>query len=378
MSPLLKRTPLSLPLLIFSVLFVASLGLVSPFEMVSMGRVGSKYHQLALAEATGPESVAFDCRGRGPYVGVSDGRILKWEGPRRRWREFSVPTAHRDRKLCDGSKDPNKEQICGRPLGLKFNGATCDLYVADAYYGLLKVGPRGGVAEQLATSGGGVRFNLTNALDIDARTGAVYFTDSSIFYQRRNYMLSIENGDKTGRVLKYDPRTKRVTVLLNGLSFPNGLALSKDGSFLVVAETGNLQLLRIPLSPSGTGRHATPAQVFYPQLSRYPDNIKRNDKGEFWVALNSGRGLVFPKTEEGPHRGSSVRGRAHGDRDGNEIPWFTKDPVAIKFSEQGRVVEVLDGGFGRTFEAVSEVEEFAGTLWIGSVTMPYVGKFKAY
>ena len=28
---------------------------------------------------TGAESLAFDSRGRGPYAGVSDGRILKWD-----------------------------------------------------------------------------------------------------------------------------------------------------------------------------------------------------------------------------------------------------------------------------------------------------------
>ena len=36
---------------------------------------------------------------------------------------------------------------CGRPLGLKFNEATCDLYIADAYFGLLVVGHNGGVAK---------------------------------------------------------------------------------------------------------------------------------------------------------------------------------------------------------------------------------------
>lgn len=94
-SSLLRRGRLSLPLSLFSVLFLASPSLVSPFETVATSRLGSKYRQLALPEATGPESIAFDCGGRGPYVGVSDGRILRWEGSRLGWREFSVPTAHR-------------------------------------------------------------------------------------------------------------------------------------------------------------------------------------------------------------------------------------------------------------------------------------------
>ena len=91
----------------------------------------------------------------------------------------------RNKKACDGSTNPDLEPTCGRPLGLKFNPATCDLYIADAYFGLLMVGPSGGVAKQLAISAEGVPFRFTNALDIDNKTGEVYFTDSSILFQRR-------------------------------------------------------------------------------------------------------------------------------------------------------------------------------------------------
>lgn len=96
----------------------------------------------------------------------------------------------RDRELCDGSTKLDNEPKCGRPLGLKFNPATCDLYIADAYFGLLMVEPHGGVAKRLATSAEGVPFRFTNALDIDTKTGVVYFTDSSLFFQRR-YITSL-------------------------------------------------------------------------------------------------------------------------------------------------------------------------------------------
>jgi hypothetical protein len=39
--------------------------------------------------AVGPESVAFDGDGEGPYTGVSDGRVLKWLPLERRWVEHS-------------------------------------------------------------------------------------------------------------------------------------------------------------------------------------------------------------------------------------------------------------------------------------------------
>ena len=53
------------------------------------------YFQLALPAVVGPESIAFDCNGKGPYVSVSDGRILKWQGAKLGWIEFSVSSPQR-------------------------------------------------------------------------------------------------------------------------------------------------------------------------------------------------------------------------------------------------------------------------------------------
>ncbi|CAD6258379.1 unnamed protein product [Miscanthus lutarioriparius] len=41
------------------------------------------------AGAAGPESLAFDGGGGGPYAGVSDGRVLRWVPGERRWEEHS-------------------------------------------------------------------------------------------------------------------------------------------------------------------------------------------------------------------------------------------------------------------------------------------------
>ena len=77
------------------------------------------------------------------------------------------------------------ESVCGRPLGLQFHRWSGELYVADAYLGLLRVPARGGLAEVVAAEAGGEPFNFLNGLDVDQRTGDVYFTDSSTTYQRR-------------------------------------------------------------------------------------------------------------------------------------------------------------------------------------------------
>ncbi|KAB1215675.1 hypothetical protein CJ030_MR4G009233 [Morella rubra] len=40
-----------------------------------------------LNQIQGPESMAFDPQGRGPYTGVSDGRVLFWNG--QSWTDFA-------------------------------------------------------------------------------------------------------------------------------------------------------------------------------------------------------------------------------------------------------------------------------------------------
>ncbi|XP_028803450.1 protein STRICTOSIDINE SYNTHASE-LIKE 10-like isoform X2 [Neltuma alba] len=306
-----------------------------------------------LSSLAGPESLSFDCNGEGPYAGVSDGRILKWEGTHKGWFEFAITSPHRDRKLCDGSTDPNKEPTCGRPLGLKFDRKTCNLYIADAYFGLLMVETNGGVAKQLAISADevAVPFKFLNGLDVDEQTGVVYFSDSSTVYQRREGRMISLKGDKTGRLLKYDPNTKKVEILLQGLEFANGVALNKDGSFLLVAETDSGKIYKFWLKGSKTY-----TSELYAKLERPPDNIKRNKNGDFWVALYS-------------NRTTSVQ-------NANEAQKLGKDPVGVKLDMKRNILEILDGREGPELEFVSEVQEHHGRLWIGSSVNSYVAVIK--
>ncbi|CAN6279788.1 unnamed protein product [Urochloa humidicola] len=51
----------------------------------------------------GPESVAFDGNDAGPYSGVSDGRILKWNGPVLGWSTYAYGPGY-DAKACTASR----------------------------------------------------------------------------------------------------------------------------------------------------------------------------------------------------------------------------------------------------------------------------------
>lgn len=95
----------------------------------------------------------------------------------------------RSEKLCAKGIDSTThkqwkvEPQCGRPLGLRFDRKNGDLYIADAYYGLMVVGPEGGLATPLTTDMAGKSILFANDLDIH-HNGSIFFTDTSKRYNR--------------------------------------------------------------------------------------------------------------------------------------------------------------------------------------------------
>ncbi|KAB2043962.1 hypothetical protein ES319_D01G056400v1 [Gossypium barbadense] len=272
--------------------------------------ISKAYELINLIKVTGlgSKSIAFDCKVEGPYVGVSDGRILKWHGPKLGWKEFAIPSPVRKTELCDGSTNPNLEPICGRPLVLKFNPVTYDLYIGDAYFGILMIEPNRGIAQTLVSSIEGIPFKFINGLDIDSSTGVIYLQIVVLLSKESIYAYFLSRSiDSSERVLKYDLHAKNVSVIYTSLMFPNGVALSKNHSFLLVVGTIRRKILKFNL---GTNNFDT--EVFA-ALPRVPDNIKMNHKGEFRVALNARR---FGEIND-------------------DVP----DPIGIKYDQEGRILK---------------------------------------
>jgi sugar lactone lactonase YvrE len=323
-------------------------------------------------EFFGPESLTFDPQGRGPYTGVSDGRVLRYDGPELGWTTFAYTSTNRSEVCAPKSPvAPNLalEHVCGRPLGLRFNKKTGDLWIADAYFGIMKVGPEGGQAEVVLSEIDGKPLIFANDLDIDEE-GVLYFTDSSTKWQRKVFLLSILEGDVTGRFIKFNPDTKEIKVLIDNLGFPNGVAISKDGSFVLVAETLQGRVHRYWLK----GEKAGTNDVFV-DLPGWPDNVRCNEAGDFWVAIHARRMKTQEFLNTQPWlRALLVRlpiptkivygiliGKPHG--------------MVIRFSPNGKVQEVLEDQEGKVVKLVSEVEEHDGKLYLGSVLMPHVAVY---
>ena len=52
-------------------------------------------------------------------------------------------------------------------------------------------------------------------------------------------------GEKTGRLLKYDPQSKATTFIAGNFAYSNGVALGPDENSLLVVETVSLRVARI-------------------------------------------------------------------------------------------------------------------------------------
>ncbi|MCS0603838.1 SMP-30/gluconolactonase/LRE family protein [Streptomyces sp. LP11] len=222
-------------------------------------------HYVSLG-ARGPEDVVVDARGR-VLTGVADGRILRVD-------HLGDPRTARAEVLADTG---------GRPLGLELL-PDGDLLVCDAERGLLRVGPDDGTVHVLADSVAGepLRF-CSNAVALP--DGTVCFTVSSRRHPLDQWIGDIVEHTGTGRLLRLAPGAREPEVLLEGLQFANGIALSGDGSFLVVAETGARRLIRFHL----TGPRAGSSDLFA-DLPGMPDNLWRaGPDGPVWVALASPR-----------------------------------------------------------------------------------------
>ncbi|KAA8541133.1 hypothetical protein F0562_025121 [Nyssa sinensis] len=256
------------------------------------------------------------------------------------WVDFAITSPNRNKQPCDGTTDPNLGPICGRPLGFSFYLLTGDLYIVDAFLGLYVVGPKGGLATRLSTSADGVPFRSLDGIDVDQFTGIVYFSDATTTYDLRNISQPNFTPDSTGRLLKYDPRSKQVTVLLKDLSVPIGPAISIDGTSIFFSEYTTKRILRYWL----IGLKAKTVEICL-NLPGNPSKVKRSTQGNFIVAVDV-------RTQQ---RTTLIT------------------PLGLRFNTCAMVPETLNFSAQYYNTTISVVQEQNGKIFIGSRFTNFVG-----
>lgn len=288
----------------------------------------------------GPEAVAAT-RDGWLYTGLQDGRVVRMH--------------------ADGSGLETFARTGGRPLGMKFD-AQGDLIVADAFRGLISLSPDRKLTV-LGDTVDGERMRFVNDLAI-AADGTIWFSDSSRRFDQHRWILDFWEARPTGRLLRYDPASRLVSVVLDRLMFANGVALGPGDEFVLVAETVAARIVRHWL----LGPRAGQTDLFTPALPGYPDNVTYDGRGVFWVALPSPR---VPALER-------MAGMPWLRRMLFHIPAPIRDPRpgrmawVLGLDTEGRVVRNLQDPSG-AYGSVNSVLRFGGRLYFGSIETKTIG-----
>lgn len=283
---------------------------------------------------SGPEDVVVGADGE-IYTGLADGRVVSVD-----------PDDGRVRVAGDTR---------GRPLGLEVL-ADGRLLVCDSHRGLLRLDPATGTVEPLVEQVGGRPLMFASNV-VAARDGAIYFTESSTRFHIEGWKAAIVEHRCDGRLFRLDV-DGTVEVLLDGLSFANGLVLTPDESAVVVAETGTYQLTRLQLTGPGAGRK----EPLVGNLPGSPDNLSIDADGTIWVAMASARDPRLDQLLASP----PVLRKLVMAVPERLQPAVRRTVWVLGVDLTGRVVRDLQGP-GDTFAMVTGVVRSGDRLYLGSL-----------
>lgn len=294
--------------------------------------------KVALPDSVGPEDIAIDPNGR-PVFGLLSGDILRLESD----GSFTTLTT-----------------TGGRPLGLEFDDQG-GLWIADAYQGLMHWSSETGL-ELLVTEVDGVAVRYADDVDI-AADGTVYFSDASTRFAADSVgtyaasLLDIMEHSGNGRLLAFEPGSGRTYTVQGGLHFANGVAVSHDQQWVLVAETGSYRILKIGIGLDNNGEVYTLME----NLPGFPDNINDAPDGKFWIGLVSPRSAVLDELSGYPFLRKMVQ----------RLPAFMRPNAQayghlIAIDINGNVHQSLqdpEGGFAQ----ITGAAEAADKLYISSL-----------
>lgn len=323
-------------------------------------------HRLFTGKLHGPESFTADEQGH-VFTGTVDGKLWRI-GP----GDSLTLVTHMGQNLQECGSSPDFEPLCGRPHGVRLDQGG-RLIVVDSYFGLFSVDPQTGEKTLLLSNSqgaNGVPFAFLNGLEISSQTGIIYFTDSSSRWGRRHVKLEVIELNSLGRLLSFDPRTEQVHVLLDSLYMPNGIVLSPEEDFLLLAETSIGRILRYWLK----GDKAGTKEVVMDNMIGYPDNIRLSDHGTFLVGITTPRFRKFMP----PFLDMIAPYPAIKRFLAKVVPlsWYNimlpKYALVLELGLDGNVLGSHHDPEGRLTWAISDVFQHRGRTYLGNTELPFL------
>jgi len=210
--------------------------------------------------------------GEGPAWNAREGSLLFEDGPRNRMMKLGADGKVVVFREPSGRSNGLAWDAQGRLVACEGNGGDGGRRVSRT--------EKDGKVVTLADKYQGKRLNSPNDIAIDAR-GRIYFTDPR-YSKRENMEL-----DKEG-VYRIDPDGK-LTRIIDGLTRPNGILVSKDGKTLYVADNaspgGVVTLVAFDLDGRGDARNG---RVLYDFVSgRGIDGMALDTEGRIWATAGT-------------------------------------------------------------------------------------------
>jgi sugar lactone lactonase YvrE len=315
---------------------------------------------LGEAIGTGPDDVWV--KDGYAYTGVEDGRIIRVRidgqtasGPAPIQPVVPGGTV----QATPGAGVETVATTNGRPLGLQHDPFG-NIVVADAKRGLVAVTPKGQIVV-VADRFENRPLRFVDDLDI-AKDGTIYFSDASQRYGIEDVPVEFLEGQATGRLFSFDPRSGALQARLSGLAFANGVALGPDEDYVLVNETAAHRITRYWLKGPRSGTKDT----FIENLPGYPDNLSFNGRDLFWVALVGPRNKGLEDQALNPFmRRVIFRLQSIG-----LMPATAADQYGcvVAINLDGKVVATLQDPGGRVIHSITSVNERDGLLYLGSLT----------
>ncbi|KAF9601785.1 hypothetical protein IFM89_022953 [Coptis chinensis] len=290
---------------------------------------------------SGPEDFTYDSESGVIYTSCSDGWIKRVT-------------------LKEPVSVDNWTYVGGRPLGLAF-GPDKDLIVAEADKGLLKV-TKDGMVKLLTDKAEGLEFRLTDGVDV-AQNGVIYFTDASYKYNFAQHMLDFLEGRPYGRFMSYDPSTKKTQVLVRDLYFANGVALSPEQDFVVFCESVMRRCRKYYIE----GKKKGMVDSFVDSLPGYPDNIRYDGEGKYWIGLATARTTFWHLLLRYPSMRKSIAIMSKFVK----LPHMQRDAGVIAVNLNGEVVALYSDPSLAKITGGIKIDDH---LYIGSLAASYIGR----
>jgi gluconolactonase len=161
-----------------------------------------------------------------------------------------------------------------------------------------RLDPRTCIVETVVEQWSGLRLNSPN--DVVCKSdGTIWFTDPS-YGSLQCFKDAPQVGDY---VYRYDPRTDRLSVVVDSFDKPNGLAFSPDERVLYIGDSGYVHgpndyavdrphhVLAFDVLD---GRHLAHGRLFAVTTPGFPDGVKTDAAGRVYVSAFSGVQVFSP------------------------------------------------------------------------------------